>query len=503
MQRRMERSEPAREDLVSEIRPVIVESRRAVRGLELTMAQLGVSDLIVGKVRGDLPITVLHRAAFRMQRRHPGLRARMVRPKGAGSRPVFEFCEPNVRRVVIEEVRSGEDLAPDGAPLWQRVVEREANRKFDIARGYMFRVVWVPNEDDGGHVIVVAHHALVDGLSLMRLLNDLLREAQKLIADPSQHWHDSSVLDPLPHTPAVLTELPARLHEQILTSLVRRSLIRSQRLYATYSPFPIEGALPPGQSIRTHCHFHTGRGEAFRKVREACKRNGVTVGGAFAAATQFASLRLIHARTGALPSSGGSLKFPMTMDFSLRGQLEDFARTAPQMGLLIGASDIGVRVRDDITFWELARSLKRRAVQQSHRRSPLLFHQVLDGLSDLEAALAKEGVDYVASGGIAESVNVSSVGEYPYPERLGSLVLEEVFGLNTAMKGGPMFIVWLRSIGGRFCYNATSAHPAARRTTGDALFASLVELMETCHQPAVERLRLRDYASAQSDLSGS
>jgi hypothetical protein len=467
-----------------------VLAARGLRGLELTMAQLGVSDVIVGEVQGPLTLAVLERAAHRMQRRHPGLRARIVLTKGGDVRPRVEFCEPDRSRLHVEEVRSAELLEPSDARLFERVAEREVNYRFDLQRGYMFRVVWVPGLDDTGHLIVNVQHALVDGISLMRLLHDLLRECGEIL---SGRESGELACDALPPTPAVLDQMPVSVLERLGTALVRRSLIRAQRDYHRDSPFPIHNTLPLGWQVRTHARFHSGTPDNYRKVIEACRRQNVTVGGAFAAATEFASLRLIYEETGYLPSGRRRVHMPMTMDFSMRPAIEGASRSQPNIGLYMGSCDVSVRVPETVSFWQLARTLKGRMTAQFARRSPLLFHQVLDHLWDLGGKLDEYGIDYVKSGGVGEAINISNVGPYPYASSTGPLTLSQVYGINSSMKGGPMFIVWLRALDGHFCYSATNAYPAADRTRGDRLFAYLVELMEQAHLPTQDDLTLRGY----------
>lgn len=487
-------TEPPRVLPEKERRTTLVQHARPLEGLELTMAQLGVTDLIVGHLRGALSPQVLHQAAYRVQCRHPGLRARIRLAMGHTARPTFEFCEPDIERLFVEEVRSGDGLPRPGAPLWERVTERELNLRFDVARGYMFRVIWVPDQAEGGHLLIAAQHALVDGISLMRLLHEVASEAANLVDAPGAH--DAKAVEALPPTPSVLTQLPVRMYERIGVALLRRALIRAQRTYHTYSPFPIEAQLPAGGAVLTNARFAAGETSAFQQVRAACKREGVTIGGAFAAAAQFASLRLIRERTREFASTRGRVSFPMTMDFSMRRAILNVSRTAERIGLYTGACDVGVSVPPTVTFWELARRLKARSERQFERRAPLLFHQVLDALWNVDQTMADFKIDYVESGGIAESVNVSNVGTYPFPTRVGSLTLDEVFGANSAMRGGPMFIVWLRSVNDRFFYTATNALPAATRETGDRLFLHLVQLMEGCHRPDITGLTLHDYVHA-------
>lgn len=466
-------------------------SARGLRGLELVMAHLEVTDLIVGEIDRPIPEAVLRKAAFRLQRRHPSLRACLTFPESA--RPRVMYCYPDPDRVEVE-VMDGTGDAPDARPRWQRVAEAEANRRFDGARGYMFRVVWVPGSV-GGHVILSAQHALVDGLSLMRLLYELLVASAELMADPAQEHLQGAALDALSPTPAALDYFGTSLLSRLIRPLARRALVRSQRDYQHSSPFAIQASLPASDTLRTEGYFAVGTRENYERTRASCKQHGVTVGAAFSASVEFASLRVIAREGGSRLLSKGSVRFPMTMDFSLRRSIPGGSRSQDAVGLLIGASDISVGVPWEIGFWELARRLNERSRQQYDSGAPLNFVRILDGFWDLPHMLTAAGIDYVASGGVAESVNISNVGQYPYPAKTGEISLLHVFGLNTLMKGGPMFIQWLRSVDGHFCYTGASAAPASNRARGEALFSSIIDLLENCHHDAMKRTTLGDWVN--------
>jgi hypothetical protein len=440
--------------------------------------------LIVGEVAGPLEPQALREAAYHCICKHPGLRARIL-PGGPGERPTLEYLPPDRSRVVVE-VRTRED-APDGQPLWQAVMEQEAQHRFDMSAGYLLRVVWVPSGGGRGHLILNAPHALVDGISLMRLLHDVLEACAAVQAGRAVQ---PAALEP---TPPALSYFKGGLWDSCLALLGKGFLARQQKAFPARCPFPIHRPLGAADEIETHCRFQVGAADNFRQVRRRCKEEGVTVGGAYSAAVQFASLRYIHQETGRLAMNRGRVSFPMSMDFSLRRLIGGGHVTQDAIGLFTGVADIGVSVPADITFWDLARRLMDSSKAQLKRRTPVLFQRVADRLYNLDRLLADRGIDHVATGGAGEAVNISNVGPYPYSVEYGPLRLEHVFGCNGAIKGGPMFIFWLRSINDHFCYNAMSAYPAADRAGSDRLFDGLVALVEGCGRAETDRLTLADY----------
>jgi hypothetical protein len=259
---------------------------------------------------------------------------------------------------------------------------------------------------------------------------------------------------------------------------------------------PIAGQLEPGQLPRASAVFRVGDKQAYARVVAACKQKSITVGCLFTAAVELAVLRYLFEETGRLPAKwNGDVRLPISMDFSLRRLIDGASRTQPSIGLFTGVGDVGVAVSRDITLWQLAQRFVGSSRGQLEQRVPLLFHKALDSMIDLAAALRSYGVSYQESGGVADGVNVSSVGTYPYPSEHGDLRLENLFGLNGALNGGPMLIFWLRSVNGHFCYNATGASPACTRATVERITAYIVEIMENAENSVFDQLTLQEYVS--------
>jgi hypothetical protein len=471
-------------DVYRPVPPLETSAGRDLRGLELAMAQLDVPDMIVARVRGPLSHRALQRATMSLQARHQALRARIERSPGA--RPRFHYARAETQPAPVVEIH---DAADSGAS-WQRAVEHEAAHRF-AAGSAPFRVLCIRGTDGASYVVLNAQHALVDGISLMRLMHELLVSA----AQPSASLDTPAALScaALPPTPAALEHFHIGVVGRVLAWFARRLVIRWQRHAADQLLFPVHGRLEPGARVETHCRFGAGDAANWQRVRDACRRHKVTVGGAYTAAVQFAAMRELRDLGAASPVSRGSVALPIAAEFNLR-QLIDPAELAHNaIGLFSGGAEIGVRVPADVGFWALARRLMQRTRTQLARRAPLLLHQVLDGVWDLEAELRRYGIDYGKSGGAASALNVSNVGRWPYPCRIGALSIDELYGLSGALTGGPMHMFWLRSVNGRFCYNATSAHPAASRESADRLFAMVVDLMEHCGDTARQSLSLAEF----------
>jgi hypothetical protein len=463
---------------------------REARGYEVLMAQLGLADLIVGEVAGVLELEALRESAFHSMIRHPGLRARVRWPRGRSARPQFEYLPADPLRLDVSQVGPEDDPGKaDGRPLWQRVAEQESVHHFDLEAGYPFRVVWVPQpQGDGGHLIINASHTIVDGVSLMRLLHEILwnHAAVQEGADSPARFQP----EPLMPTPPVLAAFRTGLWDAILARLAREYAVHRQRSFYKWCPFPIQRHLKPGEDVGTLCQFRAGDPENWRRIRRKCRDRGVTVGGAYAAAIQFAALHFIYKQTGRFEVERGLVNFPMSMDYSLRRLVPGAYLSQAELGLFTGISEIGLKVPARISFWDLARTLMGSTVKQLEDGTPLLFHRAAERLGDLERFKESRGIDHKATGGAGEAVQISNVGIYPYSVDHRSLRLERVYGCNGAIQGGPLLAYWLRSINDHFCYNAVATSPAIERRDAETLFGAVVALMERCADPDVEALDL-------------
>jgi hypothetical protein len=491
---------------------------RPLRGFEVVMVQLGASmgpDLIVGEIDGPLSPELLRQAAYRVQQRHPSLRASVTWTEGRSRRPAFVYHPADPHRVDVSVVTSRTlvtDESVPNRPVWQAAVEEETRRRFDPESGYFFRVIWIPSSAEAahGHVICSAHHALVDGISLLRVLHDLIVACADLLGKSSsrkiESWQEvAGRLQPvaeLSPTRSVLEFLRFGLRDRFLLLFSKRQWVLQQRRFMKSCPMPIRGALQASQEIRSLCAFRVGSAPAWAELRRHCKSERVTVGAAFAAAVQFAVLRFVRRQTGRVPTTRGRIRLPMSMDFNMRTRLDHGGPDDGAIGLFTGVAGIDVPVSPDITFWQLAAALREEAVRQERSRMPALFQGLTDSVFEYEEWLAQNGLDYRALGGVGDAVNISNVGPYPHPNPVGVIRLSNVFGLNGACHSGPYVMFWLRHVDDHLCYNAVGASPACERADVEEMLSDVFDLLDGCGRDARSSLALADYIGAGDRSDG-
>lgn len=114
-------------------------------------------------VAGPLDVPLLRDCAATMLARHPNLRASFVH--GNLSRPVQVI--PSAVEVPWRQVRS----APEEV---EALAAQERRRRFDLGRGPLIRFLLIELPDQRWHLVIVAHHLVIDGWSLPLFVSELL-----------------------------------------------------------------------------------------------------------------------------------------------------------------------------------------------------------------------------------------------------------------------------------------------------------------------------------------
>jgi hypothetical protein len=111
------------------------------------------------------------RALEVLQQRHPLLRARVV---NVGKTLLYEeISSPEIPFEVVERT---------AAELWQEVVPAEMAHRFDPESGPLFRAVYL-YQAESAELVLTLHHAILDAISGMNLLEELLRLSAGEVSD--------------------------------------------------------------------------------------------------------------------------------------------------------------------------------------------------------------------------------------------------------------------------------------------------------------------------------
>lgn len=459
---------------------------RKLEGLEVAMAQVGDSmgsDLIIGRVRGPIRQELLNEAVFRVQSRHPLLRASINWPQGRQRRPHFFVHEPDRRFAEVKAIAAAGDE-------WQQIVENLVTEKFDLESGCLLKVVRIFLSQDESYVVVAGHHAVVDGTSLMRIFSQILQEYEiaRAFSDTTGGTLSPDTLDKshpvhaLATTPSLASRIRFGWRDTLFAKIGKTLALKEIRDFTQRPWFPVNSI--PRESlgrheIKTVCCFARGNEQRWLQLQAQCKNHNVTVGGAFSAAVQFAVARYLISQKKSLPMQGGKVRLHLSMDYNMRDRVDIGKDDPASVGLYTSIAEVGVPVSMNEDFWQIASRIIGNAREKLERREPQIFQKITDEIFDLFSLFQKSGVELLETSGVAEGINISNVGRYPFPTKVGNLYLEDVYGFNGASMGGPMMIFWLRFINGRLCYNAIGASPAIDRKALTTIFQHVFDIMET------------------------
>ncbi|OBI13824.1 non-ribosomal peptide synthetase [Mycobacterium sp. E2327] len=114
-------------------------------------------------VGGSLDVALLRECAATLLMRHPNLRASFIH--GDLSRPVQVI--PSSVELLWRCVRADPDEV-------EALEAEERQRRFDVGRGPLIRFLLIELPEQRWHLVIVAHHIVIDGWSLPLLVSELL-----------------------------------------------------------------------------------------------------------------------------------------------------------------------------------------------------------------------------------------------------------------------------------------------------------------------------------------
>jgi NRPS condensation-like uncharacterized protein len=282
---------------------------------------------------------------------------------------------------------------------WELEVEREMAVPFTPEQAPLIRSVLI-HKPQSAVVIMVAHHAIADGMALVFLIRDLLQvlsgghiEALSFSSSPEE----------------LLSKLPKR--EEIVQAVTSQAGA-PQAEPALYRKG--DDSAPRATTRKLDEHLTA-------TLKERARREGTTVQGALCAALVLAGRK----------TSSTWLKQSVRVMSPVNARAHLGAGEA--CGLYLGgAGKVTFQPGDSEAFWELARFAKKEISPSQ------TFQSLSTSLHRLEAIMTKdmdvETAAQIAAGAFARDLMVSNLGQIPYKSEFGELKLEAIWG-PTALQG--------------------------------------------------------------------
>ncbi|WP_237054040.1 condensation domain-containing protein [Marilutibacter chinensis] len=398
------------------------------------------------RIRGRLREERLRDALARVQARHPLLRCRVVPGDGGGrdDRPWFQLQErpaPVPLRIVE---RTGDEH-------WRHESRNEWKQPFD-ADLPLIRVTWLRGAETS-ELLLVCHHCICDGRSIIVLLRDILL----LCGRPDQDIGTRTSLQPLEEILPEAVRRNARLRWRTRWKAALFALFircRRPRPALTYG-----GVYAIGWSLDR---------AATQSLAKRCKAERVTMFSALCAA--------FVAGFDAIADGRGGRRFAVPVDvrrFLPALDADGLFAMAPTIVLSPRAPRAGLP--SDTEFWALARTLKADMDDRIDRLGPRV-HENLVGMERLHAVFDRL-IAYGQSRPSGDDVTLSWLGRLDLKQDHGDFHLEAVHSPTAMLAPTPANLVTMCGFDGALDFALTSddrSLPVEQaRTVRDGAMAAL------------------------------
>ena len=344
---------------------------------------------VTAEVKGITKVQSWRDALDAVQKRHPILSTSIKRNE-EGQPSLYQVdAAPIPLRVVDGNAQE----------RWELELDREMALPFTPEQAPLIRSVLI-HKPQSAVLIMIAHHAIADGMALVFLIRDLL---QVLSGGQIEALSFSSTAEEL------LSKLPSA--KKIVP--VEASQAGAPRVEP--APYQEGNGSAPRATARKLGENLTAT------LMERSRREGTTVQGALCAALVLAGRK----------TSSAWRKRPVRVmsPVNVRAHLGAGEACGLYLG---GAGMIAFQPGDSRAFWELAHFAKKEI-------SPSQTFQALStSLRRLEAIMTKdmdvETAAQISAGAFARDLMVSNLGQMPYESEFGNLKLEAVWG-PTALQG--------------------------------------------------------------------
>ncbi len=364
---------------------------------------------LAAQIEGALDSARLGAALEQVRNRHSALRVCIVDEAETGP----AFCRTDNP---IELLAAPAETAAD----WRGVVEKELNLPFSPFPGPLMRAtaLWA---SDGTSIVLTFHHAIMDALSGMRILHDVMRA---LAGD---------CLEVLPPLPPV---------EEIIASLASNPIAVGEGISHHDISKACDRAAQGPEKFAANLAIAEWDQEETARLLRSCKANGTTVHGAICAAAS----RHLPA------SDANTIRMHCPIDFSRITRVETTG-----CGVFIGAGIVEIPAVSQ-KLWDDARYI---VDNLRMARSPAAAAGMLQWIAaEMPPTTAKDSAAAFFASLPQSSAVISNLGVLPLAVEYGSLRLKAVWG--PAMLTNP---------------------PADRQTIGVSTFAGQLRMVHQSYKP--------------------
>jgi NRPS condensation-like uncharacterized protein len=338
---------------------------------------------VTAEVKGFTKVQSWRDALDAVQRRHPVLSTSITRNEADQPALYQVDAAPIPLRVVDGSVQGH----------WELEVDREMALPFTPEQAPLIRSVLI-HKPQSAVLIMIAHHAIADGMSLVFLIRDLLQVLS------------GGQIEPLSFSSSA---------EELLSKQPKgEEIVQAEAPQAEPALYREGNGLTPRVAARKLDENLTAA------LKERARREGTTVQGALCAALVLAGRKT--------SSTWRNQSVRVISPINVRAPLG----AGEACGLYLVGGMVPFQRGDSRAFWELARFAKKELSPSQ------TFQSLSTSLHGLEAIMTKdmdvETAAQIAAVAFARDLMVSNLGQMPYESEVGKLKIEAVWG-PTALQG--------------------------------------------------------------------
>ncbi|NEO03055.1 MAG: alcohol acetyltransferase, partial [Moorea sp. SIO3I7] len=345
---------------------------------------------------------------------------------------------------------------------WQEVVLEELNQGIESDKGLMRAVlVRAESENSASYLITSTHHAISDGLSCVRLHSGILTYCEKIhCGEPI-----TSVL-PLPILPPIDRLIP--ISTRGFQGIWHRSLLLLRIIFnqVWYRPKTLgfEKCVPINLRRCGMVQKSLDKGLT-QELINRCKKEKTTVHGALCGAM------LLTAAKSITVNKKKRLCVSCLSYVDLRRRLEPVV-SDEVMGMLISGVTSYHTLQSNLSFWDLARSVKKQL--ESRLKKANLFRFCL-----ISKAGIKWFIRHPNKGSV--TVSVTNIGKVNIPKHYGSFELEEISFVAAEGAGGGTLSVAVSTFEEKMILNFIFSEPSISQNSMEKMANNVLScLIDGC-----------------------
>jgi hypothetical protein len=405
--------------------------------------------VFISRIKGPLHEEIVRQALDLIQCRHPHLNSRLI-----GSLDNLRFDSERTQKIPLRVVN---------VESWQKIAVEELNEKIDSHQGLMRAVlVQTSHESNINYLITAVHHAIIDGLSCIRLHQDILTYCQQ-IASGTQ----ITQLPRLSALPPIDALLPKSMKG--FKGFIKSRFFLWKLMLKTlwYQPETLGFEKYVAVELRRCNLIHRQLNKTLtQRLSNVCKNKKTTVQAALCAAMLFTTAKkIVH------------LKKRTRVHVNCRSAVNLRRRLNPvisheELGMLASVLPSFHTLQQNTSFWKVAREVRQEL--KSGLRSGDIFTNVLMSEQMLKFRLARAN---------KATVGITNMGKVNIPTNYGPFELESIHGATSMTAFGGTFIAVVTICQGEMLINFVFSEPSISYKTMEVLADKVISyLTEVCQR---------------------